>query len=110
VYSLCAIVIKTKDRPVNSIVPDSKIEGNSPASRDTPVVLKALRLTKRVIVIVIGFSILFIEIAMVVLPGPAILVIPLGLGILATELLWARKLLKTIKNKFQQKKETRHAS
>ena len=29
--------------------------------------------------------------AMVVLPGPAIVVIPLGLSILATEFLWARR-------------------
>ena len=82
---------------MNRIVPDSKVEDNSPAQRDTPIVLKALRQAKRIIVIVVGFTILFIGIAMIALPGPAILVIPLGLGILVTELLWARKLLKTIK-------------
>ncbi len=95
---------------MNSIGPDSKVEDNSTAYQDTPIVSKALRQTKRVIVIVIGFSILFVGIAMFVLPGPDILVIPLGLRIPATELLWARYLLKTIKNKFYQKKEMNHAN
>ena len=48
---------------------------------------------KRTVVAVIGFTILFVGIGMVVLPGPAVLVIPLGLAILATEFLWARRLL-----------------
>ncbi|MHC1699006.1 MAG: PGPGW domain-containing protein [Geobacteraceae bacterium] len=52
-----------------------------------------LKKAKRVIVAVIGGTVLAIGIAMIVLPGPAILVIPLGLGILATEFVWARHLL-----------------
>jgi hypothetical protein len=36
---------------------------------------------------------------MTVLPGPAILVIPAGLAILATEFIWAKKLLEKIKNR-----------
>ena len=43
----------------------------------------ALRHTKRVIISVVGFTVLFIGIAMIVLPGPAFIVIPLGLAILA---------------------------
>jgi hypothetical protein len=34
---------------------------------------------------------------MIVLPGPATVVIPLGLAILATEFLWARRLLNRLK-------------
>jgi len=41
----------------------------------------------------------------IVLPGPAILVIPLGLAILATEFVWARKLLNKFKDKFPRQKE-----
>jgi tellurite resistance protein TerC len=48
---------------------------------------------KRAVVAVIGFTVLLIGVAMVVLPGPAIVVIPLGLAILATEFVWARRLL-----------------
>ena len=36
---------------------------------------------------------------MIVLPGPAIAVIPLGLAVLATEFIWARKLLATVKER-----------
>jgi len=48
----------------------------------------------RVIVLVIGGSILLIGIALIVLPGPAFVVIPVGLAILATEYAWARRWLK----------------
>ena len=41
---------------------------------------------------------------MIVLPGPAIIVIPVGLGILATEFIWARRLLKVLKHKFKIKR------
>lgn len=48
---------------------------------------------RRAVVAVIGFTVLLIGLAMVVLPGPAVVVIPLGLAILATEFVWARRLL-----------------
>jgi tellurite resistance protein TerC len=46
---------------------------------------------RKLIVGVIGITILLIGLAMVVLPGPAFIVIPVGLGILATEFAWARR-------------------
>lgn len=46
---------------------------------------------RKLIVAVIGLTILLIGIAMVALPGPAFIVIPVGLGILATEFAWARR-------------------
>lgn len=45
---------------------------------------------RKLIVGVIGGTIVLIGIAMIVLPGPAFIVIPVGLGILATEFAWAR--------------------
>src|SRR3972149_4633018 len=48
----------------------------------------------KLVVAVLGGSVVLVGIAMIVLPGPAILVIPLGLAILATEFLWARRWLK----------------
>lgn len=56
-----------------------------------------LRKLKLVIITTIGFSIVGIGIAMIVLPGPAIIVIPVGLGVLATEYVWAKNLLKHAK-------------
>lgn len=49
---------------------------------------------RRIVVAVAGFTVLLIGLALLVLPGPAFIVIPLGLGILATEFVWARVLLK----------------
>jgi tellurite resistance protein TerC len=46
---------------------------------------------KRIVVAVVGGTVLLIGVALVVLPGPAILVIPAGLAILATEFAWARR-------------------
>ena len=45
---------------------------------------------RKLIVGVIGMTILLLGVAMIVLPGPAFIVIPAGLGILATEFAWAR--------------------
>jgi aconitate hydratase len=53
----------------------------------------SLRLVRKAAVAVIGFTVLGFGVALIVLPGPAVLVVPLGLAILATEFLWARKLL-----------------
>jgi len=60
---------------------------------------------RRAIVGVIGFTVLAIGVAMIVLPGPAFLVIPLGLAILATEFVWADALLKKAKDYFQKGKD-----
>jgi len=41
---------------------------------------------------------MLIGIAMIVLPGPAVVVIPAGLAILATEFAWAKRLLHRIRD------------
>lgn len=60
--------------------------------------ITTLQQAKRIIKIVVGFTILIIGLVMLALPGPAVAVIPAGLGILATEFVWARKLLKRFKD------------
>ena len=57
---------------------------------------------KRLIVAVVGMTTLVIGIAMIVLPGPAIVVIPLALGILATEFAWARKALQAVRERIRR--------
>ncbi|MDX6611006.1 MAG: hypothetical protein QOD75_192 [Blastocatellia bacterium] len=59
---------------------------------------------RKAIVGVIGFTVLLIGVVMIVLPGPAIIVIPLGLAILATEFVWAQRLLKRAQEMVKQKK------
>jgi uncharacterized protein (TIGR02611 family) len=66
------------------------------------VVVKTLKQAKRLIDIVLGFTVLLIGIAMIALPGPAFIVIPLGLAILASEFVWARRLLSKIKSKISK--------
>ena len=51
-------------------------------------------LVRKVIVAVIGTTILLIGVALIVLPGPAFIVIPLGIGVLASEFVWARRVIK----------------
>src|SRR5438876_6105875 len=53
-----------------------------------------IKVVKRVIVSVVGATLLLIGIALLVLPAPAFVVIPVGLAILATEYAWARRWLK----------------
>lgn len=59
----------------------------------------AYRLAKRIAISIVGFTVLLVGIAMIALPGPAIVVIPIGLGILGLEFAWARRWLKTVKEK-----------
>lgn len=55
--------------------------------------------TYRIIVLVVGLTVLLAGIIMIVTPGPAIVVIPLGLTILGTEFVWARRLLLKLKER-----------
>ena len=50
-------------------------------------------LAKRIGIAVVGGTVTLIGIALIVLPGPAIVVIPIGLSILATQFPWARRYL-----------------
>jgi uncharacterized protein (TIGR02611 family) len=56
-----------------------------------------IKVVRRVIVSVIGATVLLIGIALLVLPLPAFIVIPIGLAILATEYAWARRWLKKVR-------------
>lgn len=66
-------------------------------------VLKAIRNARKLIIALIGLSVLLIGIAMTLLPGPAVIVIPVGLGILATEFVWAKNLLDKLKDKLKKR-------
>jgi uncharacterized protein (TIGR02611 family) len=65
---------------------------------------------KRLWIGIIGGTVLIFGIALIVLPGPAFIVIPAGLAILATEFAWAahwlekmKKSAQNIKNKIKRK-------
>jgi len=65
--------------------------------------MNTLKQVKRFVVMVIGFSMIMIGLAMIVLPGPAFIFIPTGLAILATEFIWAKKLLQKVKDRLKKK-------
>ena len=52
---------------------------------------------RKVLVLCVGGLLLAVGLAMLVLPGPAIVFIPLGLAILATEFAWAKRWLARIR-------------
>lgn len=66
------------------------------------LVLRTIGQAKRLIIIVFGFTVLIAGVAMIMLPGPAVIVIPIGLTILATEYIWARKLLDMVKERIRR--------
>jgi len=59
--------------------------------------LENIKVVRRIIVSVVGATVLLIGIALLVLPGPAFIVIPIGLAILATEYAWARHWLRKVR-------------
>jgi tellurite resistance protein TerC len=63
--------------------------------RPTSTAASPFRVAKKVAVAVLGVGVLAFGVSLIALPVPglAILVIPLGLAILATKFLWAKKLL-----------------
>ena len=58
-----------------------------------------IRQLRRIAVAFVGGIVLAVGVAMLVLPGPAVVVIPAGLAILATEFRWARRLLRHVRER-----------
>jgi uncharacterized membrane protein len=63
-----------------------------------------VKLLRRVLIALVGGTVLVIGIALIFLPGPAILVIPAGLAILAIEFAWARHWLHKVRQYMPGKK------
>ena len=61
---------------------------------------------RRMVVSVVGGIIVLLGIALIFLPGPAFIVIPVGLAVLALEFEWARAWLEKARNFFHRKKAT----
>jgi len=61
-------------------------------------ILSGMKFLRRILIGLLGGTVLLIGIAMIILPAPSILVIPAGLAILALEFAWAKHWL----GKFRQ--------
>jgi tellurite resistance protein TerC len=55
------------------------------------------KIAKRIVVAIVGGTVLLVGIALTVLPGPAFVVIPIGLGILSIEFAWAKRWLQKVR-------------
>lgn len=55
------------------------------------------KVARRIVVAVVGATVLIIGVVMIVTPGPAIVLIPVGLAILSIEFAWARSWLKRVR-------------
>jgi hypothetical protein len=56
-----------------------------------------LRHARRIWIFIAGMTVLLTGVALIFLPGPAVVVIPVGLAILATEYAWARRWLQIMR-------------
>lgn len=57
------------------------------------------RWARRIAVTLVGGTVLAIGVALLVLPGPALVVIPIGLAILGLEFAWARVWLRKVRDR-----------
>ena len=73
--------------------------GRAALALSEPMLNVAYRPARRIVIAVVGFTVLAVGIAMIALPGPAFVVIPIGLGILGLEFAWARRWLRKVKEK-----------
>ena len=62
------------------------------------MILRTVDQVRRVFIIIAGFTLLLAGAVMLVTPGPVLLTIVLGLGLLAAEFVWARRLMARIRH------------
>ncbi len=67
----------------------------SPIAQELPkVAVMTYRKARRLVILIVGASVILFGVVLLVMPGPGLLVIFFGLAILATEFVWARRWLK----------------
>lgn len=70
------------------------------------MLINSFQQAKRIVKVIIGFTLLALGIAMIATPGPGWLTIMLALGILAAEFVWARRLLDRMKEQGVRLRDT----
>lgn len=61
------------------------------------VIHMTYKLARRIVIGVVGATVLLLGIVMMVTPGPGLIVIPIGLAILSIEFAWARFWLRRVR-------------
>ena len=83
-----------------------------PAPPETPSGFdpkRYLRWVRMVVVAVIGGTVVLAGVIMIFTPGPATIVVPAGIAILATEFAWAKRLLERAKRLIEGRARRRKA-
>ena len=65
--------------------------------RKNPTIWHSLEFVRKSVIFLVGSTVVMLGIALVFLPGPAFVVIPLGLSILGAEFVWAKRILRHAK-------------
>ena len=73
---------------------DAIVVSNDEVDGENALWRSAVKQVRRIAIILLGGTVLTIGVLLIVLPGPALLVIPLGLAILAIEFAWAEQWLR----------------
>jgi tellurite resistance protein TerC len=76
------------------------------------VIKRAFHITykaaRRIVVGLVGLTVLIIGVVMIVTPGPALVVIPVGLAILSIEFAWARAWLRRLRESISTRNSNAH--
>lgn len=67
------------------------------------------RTARRIVVGVVGATVVLIGVIMLLTPGPGLVVIPLGLAILSIEFAWAKLWLKRVRERISEHNSGRRA-
>ena len=60
------------------------------------------RQARRLVILITGTVLLLVGVALIFLPGPAIVVIPAGLAVLSLEFAWARRFLTHVRRRISE--------
>jgi tellurite resistance protein TerC len=63
---------------------------------------------RRIVIGIVGATVLVIGVVMLVTPGPALVVIPVGLAILSIEFTWARAWLRRLRESISSRNANSH--
>jgi tellurite resistance protein TerC len=63
---------------------------------------------RQIVVGLVGVTVLLIGVVMIVTPGPALVVIPVGLAILSIEFAWARAWLRRLRESISNRNSSAH--
>lgn len=67
------------------------------------------RVARRIVIGIVGGTLVLIGAVMIVTPGPALVVIPVGLAILSIEFAWARHWLKKLRESISNQNSKRRS-